>query len=252
MEPANLSTLGEQVFGSLTVEIIDGIDDYVELVKEIFDFEAIKKFVKSTPEFTFMFDSMHAVTGPYAKRIFCQELGFPMNSIINAVPKPDFNNGHPDPNLTYAHELVDLVEKNNIMFAAASDGDGDRNMIIGKGTFVNPSDSVAIIAAKANLIPYFRKNGVKGLARSMPTSAAIDRVAEKLELPIYEVPTGWKYFGNLMDADKLSICGEESFGTGSNHIREKDGLWAVLAVIIFNYSGYRLSLQKVVQVCKIF
>ena len=143
MAPVDLSTIGEQVFGSLTVEIIDGIEDYVELVKEIFDFEAIRNFISTRPKFTFLFDAMHAVTGPYAKRIFCQELGLPLNSIINAVPKPDFNNGHPDPNLTYAHELVELVEKNCIDFGAASDGDGDRNMIIGKGTFVNPSDSVA-------------------------------------------------------------------------------------------------------------
>ncbi|KAJ3274703.1 Phosphoglucomutase-2 [Terramyces sp. JEL0728] len=211
----DVSTVGITKHNDFQVEIVDSIVDYVALMKEIFDFNAIKSFLSSNPHFTVLFDAMHA--------------GLPESSVINFVPKEDFNEGHPDPNLTYAHELVELVEKNNISFGAASDGDGDRNMIIGKGTFVNPSDSVAIIAANAEIIPYFAKTGVKGLARSMPTSSAIDLVAKAKGFKIYEVPTGWKFFGNLMDANKLSICGEESFGTGSDHIREKDGLWAVLA-----------------------
>ncbi|KAI8909050.1 hypothetical protein EDD86DRAFT_206824 [Gorgonomyces haynaldii] len=223
----DLSKIGVHQVGSMQVEIFDPVEDYVILMKELFDFESIKSFLKATPEFTFLFDAMHAVTGPYAKRIFVQELGLSADSVINAVPKPDFNHGHPDPNLTYAHELVEQVEKRSISFGAASDGDGDRNMIIGKGTFVNPSDSVAVIAANAELIPYFR-SGVKGLARSMPTSSALDLVAKKKGYKVYQTPTGWKFFGNLMDAGQLSICGEESFGTGSDHIREKDGLWAVL------------------------
>lgn len=199
------------------------------MLKEIFDFQLIKNFFQKTPDFTVLFDGMHGVTGPYGQEIFVNELGLPQTSVMNCTPLPDFGGGHPDPNLTYAHELVDRVEKENISFGAASDGDGDRNMIIGKGAFVTPSDSVAIIAAQAEAIPYFRRTGVKGLARSMPTSTALDRVAAKKGLKCYEVPTGWKFFGNLMDAQRLSICGEESFGTGSDHIREKDGVWAVVA-----------------------
>jgi phosphoglucomutase len=168
------------------------------------------------------------VTGPYARNIFVNELGLPESSVQNCVPSPDFNGGHPDPNLTYAHSLVEQVDKHKIDFGAASDGDGDRNMIYGTGAFVTPSDSVAIIADWAESIPYF-KSGVKGLARSMPTSGAIDLVAKAKGFEVFEVPTGWKFFGNLMDAGRLSICGEESFGTGSDHIREKDGLWAVVA-----------------------
>lgn len=190
----------EKSFGKLSVEIVDPISDYVQLMKEIFDFAAIQSFIQNRRDFKFLFDSMHAVTGPYAKRIFVEELGFPETSVINAIPKEDFNGGHPDPNLTYAHELVQLVETQNIDFGAASDGDGDRNMIIGKGTFVNPSDSVAIIAANADRIPYFKKNGIKGLARSMPTSAAIDRVAVKKGFAVYEVPTGWKVGNNGLDS----------------------------------------------------
>ncbi|KAF9578634.1 Phosphoglucomutase-2 [Lunasporangiospora selenospora] len=199
------------------------------MLKDIFDFELIKSFLKSNPDFTILFDGMHGVTGPYGQRIFVSELGLSQNSVMNCVPLPDFGGGHPDPNLTYAHELVERVEKENISFGAASDGDGDRNMIIGKGAFVTPSDSVAIIAAQADAIPYFRRTKVKGLARSMPTSTALDLVAKKKRYEYFEVPTGWKFFGNLMDAGRLSICGEESFGTGSDHIREKDGVWAVIA-----------------------
>lgn len=188
----------------------------------------IKSFLTHTEGFRVLFDGLHGVTGPYAKAILVETFGLPTSSTQNCEPSEDFGGGHPDPNLTYAHSLVEVVEKENIHFGAASDGDGDRNMIYGKSAFVTPSDSVAIIADWAESIPYFKKGGVKGLARSMPTSKAIDLVAQKKGLEYFEVPTGWKFFGNLMDAGRLSICGEESFGTGSDHIREKDGLWAVV------------------------
>lgn len=203
--------------------------DYLELLESIFDFDLIRDFLKKDPNFQVLFDGMHGVTGPYGRAIFVDTLGLGESSIQNAVPLPDFGGGHPDPNLTYAHELVEAVEAKKIQFGAASDGDGDRNMIYGTGAFVTPSDSVAIIADWAESIPYFKKGGVKGLARSMPTSGAIDLVAKAKGLEVFEVPTGWKFFGNLMDAGRLSICGEESFGTGSDHIREKDGVWAVVA-----------------------
>ncbi|KAJ3152135.1 Phosphoglucomutase-2 [Irineochytrium annulatum] len=226
----DLSQIRTSTFDSFTVEVVDSVNDYVILMKEIYDFPAIKAFFAANPKFTVLMDSMSGVTGPYARRLLVDELGLPVKSVMNFEPLPDFGGGHPDPNLTYAHDLVERVEKEGISFGAASDGDGDRNMIIGKGVFVNPSDSVAVIAAYADrAIPYFKKTGIKGLARSMPTSASIDRVAKAKGLEIFEVPTGWKFFGNLMDAGRLSICGEESFGTGSDHIREKDGLWAVLA-----------------------
>ncbi|KAI3875436.1 hypothetical protein MKX03_036770 [Papaver bracteatum] len=225
----DLSRLGATEYGSFSVEVIDPVADYLELMKDVFDFPLIKSLL-SRSDFRFIFDAMHAVTGAYAKPIFVDTLGANPDSIINGVPLEDFGHGHPDPNLTYAKELVDIMYGENAPdVGAASDGDGDRNMVLGSGFFVTPSDSVAIIAANAQAaIPYF-KSGPKGLARSMPTSGALDRVAEKLKLPFFEVPTGWKFFGNLMDAGKLSICGEESFGTGSDHIREKDGIWAVLA-----------------------
>lgn len=210
------------------MEVIDPVKDYIKYLGEIFDFKLIKSFLQSG-SFTVLFDALHGVTGPYGRALFLDEFGLSESSVQNCIPSPDFGGGHPDPNLTYAKSLVDAVESKNISFGAASDGDGDRNMIIGKGAFVNPSDSVAIIADWADrAIPYF-KGGVKGLARSMPTSGAIDRVAKKKGFECFEVPTGWKFFGNLMDAGRLSICGEESFGTGSDHIREKDGLWAVVA-----------------------
>jgi phosphoglucomutase len=225
----DLSSEGHTEFGSFTVEVIDPVEDYLALLKEVFDFDLIRSLL-ARPNFRFKFDAMHAVTGAYAKPIFLDALGAPEDSILNGIPKEDFGGGHPDPNLTYAHELVDImygIDAPN--FGAASDGDGDRNMILGDHFFVTPSDSVALIAANAQqAIPYF-KSGLKGLARSMPTSGALDSVATKLNLPFFEVPTGWKFFGNLMDAGKLSICGEESFGTGSDHVREKDGIWAVLA-----------------------
>ena len=199
------------------------------MLKDIFDFSLIKAFFESHKDFKVLFDALSGVTGPYGVAIFEKELGLPSSSTQNCVPSPTFNDGHPDPNLVYAHSLVETVDKNNIHFGAASDGDGDRNMIYGAHAFVSPGDSLAIIAHYAKLIPYFRDQGVYGLARSMPTSGAIDLVAKKQGLQSYEVPTGWKFFCNLFDQKKMSICGEESFGTGSNHIREKDGLWAVVA-----------------------
>lgn len=198
-------------------------------MKDIFDFPLIKSFFASNTKFKVLFDGLSGVTGPYGIRIFQKELGLGPDSTQNCIPLPDFGGGHPDPNLTYAHSLVEVVDKKGIQFGAASDGDGDRNMIYGTKAFVSPGDSLAIIAHHAEKIPYFKKNGVYGLARSMPTSGAVDLVAKKKGLECYEVPTGWKFFCSLFDSNKLSICGEESFGTGSNHIREKDGLWAVVA-----------------------
>lgn len=224
----DISTIGTKTYGDIEVEIIDSTADYVQMLKDIFDFDLIKKFFTEHPDFKVLFDGLSGVTGPYGKAIFEEELGLP-GSTQGCEPSPDFNGGHPDPNLVYAHSLVEVVEKNQIPFGAASDGDGDRNMIYGAGAFVSPGDSLAIIAHHANLIPYFKKQGVYGLARSMPTSGAVDLVAKKQGLNCYEVPTGWKFFCALFDADKLSICGEESFGTGSNHVREKDGLWAIVA-----------------------
>ncbi|KAG2137832.1 hypothetical protein BD769DRAFT_1664065 [Suillus cothurnatus] len=228
--PVDLSVIGKTSYGPTEVQIIDSVADYVELLQGIFDFQLIKDFLQNNAEsFRILFDGLHGVTGPYARAILVETLGLPEASIQNCVALPDFGGGHPDPNLTYAHSLVEVVEAKHIQFGAASDGDGDRNMIYGKGAFVTPSDSVAIIADWAHVIPYFKKGGVKGLARSMPTSKAIDLVAQKKGLEYFEVPTGWKFFGNLMDAGRLSICGEESFGTGSDHIREKDGIWAIMA-----------------------
>ncbi|KAI9839345.1 MAG: Phosphoglucomutase-2 [Thelocarpon superellum] len=224
----DLSTIGTKTYGPLEVEIIDSVADYVEMLKDIFDFPLIKTFFETHKDFKILFDALHGVTGPYGVAVFEKELGLP-RSCQNCVPLPDFGGGHPDPNLTYAHSLVEAVDKNNVPFGAASDGDGDRNMIYGAHTFVSPGDSLAIIAHHAKLIPYFQKQGVYGLARSMPTSGALDLVAKKQKLQCYEVPTGWKFFCALFDNNKMSICGEESFGTGSNHIREKDGIWAVMA-----------------------
>lgn len=223
------SSIGTKTYGSLEVEVVHSTADYVTMMKEIFDFDLIKNFLSSHKDFKVLFDGMHGVTGPYGTDIFVKELGLPASSTMNCEPKPDFGGGHPDPNLVYAHELVEAVNKNGVHFGAASDGDGDRNMIYGANTFVSPGDSLAIISHHAKLIPWFQKQGVYGLARSMPTSGAVDRVAEAQGLQSYEVPTGWKFFCNLFDNKKISICGEESFGTGSNHIREKDGVWAVVA-----------------------
>ncbi len=221
-----LDTLGDSRLGSMTVSVIDPVRDYADLMETLFDFAAIRALLKGG--FRIKFDAMHAVTGPYAREIFVERLGAPADSVMNAEPLPDFGGGHPDPNLTYAHELVEALYGDEAPdFGAASDGDGDRNMILGRRFFVTPSDSLAVLAANAHLAPGYRQ-GLAGIARSMPTSAAADRVAEALAIPCYETPTGWKFFGNLMDAGKVTLCGEESFGTGSDHIREKDGLWAVL------------------------
>jgi phosphoglucomutase len=223
----NLDTIGTQTLDGVKITIIDSVADYTELMQSIFDFSLLKQSIQSG-YMTLAFDAMSAITGPYAKYIFVDMLGAPLNALQNAQPLEDFGGHHPDPNLIYAHELADLMFSDDApTFGAASDGDGDRNMIMGKGIFVTPSDSLAILAANATLIPGYA-SGLKGVARSMPTSQAVDRVAKKLNIPCYETPTGWKFFGNLLDADKITLCGEESFGTGSQHVREKDGLWAVL------------------------
>jgi phosphoglucomutase len=217
---------GDYQIGDMTVSVIDPVAAYAGLMESLFDFAAIRSLLKG--RFRIRFDAMHAVTGPYAQEILVNRLGAPPDSVMNAVPLPDFGGGHPDPNLTYAHELVEIMYRDDAPdFGAASDGDGDRNMILGKHFFVTPSDSLAVLAANAHLVPGYRR-GLAGIARSMPTSAAADRVARDLGIPCFETPTGWKFFGNLMDAGKVTLCGEESFGTGSDHIREKDGLWAVL------------------------
>ena len=222
----DLAKVGTSKVGNMTVEVIDPVADYAELMQSLFDFDAIRVLIKSG--FTMKFDAMGAITGPYGHAILEDILGFPKGTVMNGTPLPDFGGHHPDPNLVHAKELVDLVmAPGGPDFGAASDGDGDRNLIIGRGMYVTPSDSLAILAANATLTPGYSK-GLAGIARSMPTSAAPDRVAEKLGLPCFETPTGWKFFGNLLDAGMATICGEESFGTGSNHVREKDGLWAVL------------------------
>jgi len=222
----DLDVLGSKQIGDMEVEVIDAVADYAELMQSLFDFDALRQLLAG--DFSMRFDAMHAVTGPYARVIFEELLGAPAGTVINAEPKEDFGGGHPDPNLTYAHELVDILYGDNAPdFGAASDGDGDRNMILGNHFFVTPSDSLAIIAANAETAPGYR-DGIAGIARSMPTSCAADQVAKAMGLSCFETPTGWKFSGNLMDAGRVTLCGEESFGTGSNHVREKDGLWAVL------------------------
>jgi phosphoglucomutase len=206
--------------------VVDPVESYQSLMAELFDFDAIRALFASG--FTMQFDAMHAVTGPYAKAILEGTLGAAAGTVVNGIPLEDFGKGHPDPNPIWAKSLMDLMMSDDAPdFGAASDGDGDRNMIVGRGAYVTPSDSLAVLAANAHLAPAYQ-NGLAGIARSMPTSAASDRVAEKLGIAAYETPTGWKFFGNLLDAGKVTLCGEESAGTGSNHVREKDGLWAVL------------------------
>ncbi|MFM7471445.1 MAG: alpha-D-glucose phosphate-specific phosphoglucomutase [Nodosilinea sp.] len=223
----DLSRVGTHSLGHMTVEVIDSVIDYGALMETLFDFGQIHRLL-SGGNFRFCMDSLHAVTGPYAQALFERRLSAPAGTVVNGVPLEDFGGGHPDPNLVYAHDLVEIMFGNQAPdFGAASDGDGDRNMVLGNHFFVTPSDSLAILAANATLVPGYR-HGLAGIARSMPTSQAADRVAEKLGIDCYETPTGWKFFGNLLDAGKATLCGEESFGTGSNHIREKDGLWAVL------------------------
>ncbi|MGU3314425.1 alpha-D-glucose phosphate-specific phosphoglucomutase [Sphingomonas sp. M6A6_1c] len=219
----DLDTLGEVTVGDMTVEVVDPVADYAALMEQLFDFDAIR-----AAKLTMAFDAMSAITGPYATEILEKRLGFAAGTVRNGEPLEDFGGHHPDPNLVHAHELYEtMMAADAPDFGAASDGDGDRNLIIGRARFVTPSDSLAMLAANAHLAPGY-KAGLKGIARSMPTSAAADRVAEKLGLPIFETPTGWKFFGNLLDAGMATICGEESAGTGSDHVREKDGLWAVL------------------------
>ncbi|MHB1301230.1 MAG: alpha-D-glucose phosphate-specific phosphoglucomutase [Burkholderiales bacterium] len=222
----DLDKIGESNFGNMVVEVIDPVSDYAELMESLFDFELMRNLLQG--DFSICFDAMHAVTGPYAREILENRLGAKPGSVVNAIPLADFGGGHPDPNLTYAEDLVKIMYgEDSPDFGAASDGDGDRNMILGRHFFVTPSDSLAVIAANARLVPGYQE-GLKGVARSMPTSGAVDRVAKSLNIPLFETPTGWKFFGNLMDAGRVTLCGEESFGTGSSHVREKDGLWAVL------------------------
>jgi phosphoglucomutase len=226
-DDVSLDQPGSSTIGDMEVLVIDPVDDYAELLASIFDFDAIRGLLQGG--FRMRFDAMHAVTGPYGTRILEQMLGAPPGTVINGQPLEDFGGHHPDPNLVHAAELVAMTRgPDAVDFAAASDGDGDRNMILGREFFVTPSDSLAVLAANAALIPA-HGDGIPGVARSMPTSQAVDRVAAALGIECFETPTGWKFFGNLLDAGRIAFCGEESFGTGSNHVREKDGLWAVLA-----------------------
>jgi len=224
----NIDEIGRYKLGTMQVEVINSVKDYSQLMAKIFNFDKISDLLTSA-NFVMCFDAMHAVTGPYAHAIFEDILGAPKGSVIRGEVLTDFGGEHPDPNLVHAKQLVETMYRNNNTpdFGAASDGDGDRNMIMGEHFFVTPSDSLAIMAANADLIPAYKK-GLNGVARSMPTSEAIDKVAEKMGLNCFETPTGWKFFSNLLDADQITLCGEESFGTGSNHVNEKDGLWAVL------------------------
>ena len=224
----DLSRLGETHIGAMTVEIIDPVADYAELLESLFDFERIATLL-ARPGFHMRFDAMHAVTGPYAKALLERRLGAPAGTVVNGTPLADFGGGHPDPNPVYAADLVNAMDDPGLglSFGAASDGDGDRNMIVGSNFIVSPSDSLAVLTANYSLIPAYAK-GLAGVARSMPTSCAVDRVAADFGIPCFETPTGWKFFGSLLDAGKATLCGEESSGTGSNHVREKDGLWAVL------------------------
>ena len=222
----DIDTLGTRELAGMAVEIVDPVAAYADLMEQLFDFPAIREMIAEG--FTLSFDAMSAVTGPYAKEIFERRLGAQSGTVRNGTPLPDFGHHHPDPNLVHAKELYDRMMGDAAPdFGAASDGDGDRNLIIGRNCYVTPSDSLAVLAANAHLAPGYAK-GLKGIARSMPTSGAADRVAEKLGIPLYETPTGWKFFGNLLDAGMATICGEESAGTGSDHVREKDGIWAVL------------------------
>ena len=223
----DLDRRGEQQLGETRVEVVDCVDDYAQLMQQLFDFDRIRDWLKRGRRLRF--DAMHAVTGPYARRILVEQLGAAADSVMNAVPLEDFGGGHPDPNLIYAKHLADLAYSSDAPeLIAASDGDGDRNMILGRGIFISPGDSLAMLAANLQLLPGYR-NGLSGIARSMPTCRAADQVAKALNVPLFETPTGWKFFCNLLDAGEVTICGEESFGTSSNHAREKDGLWAVLA-----------------------
>ena len=223
----DIGRTGRHLLGDMEIVVIDPVADYADLLESLFDFPRIRTLLSSAA-FRMSFDAMSAVTGPYARAIIEGRLGAPAGTAFNADPLPDFGGHHPDPNPVYAAELMAIMNGPNAPdFGAASDGDGDRNMIVGRRFAVSPSDSLAVLAANAHLVPGYR-NGIAGIARSMPTSRAADRVAAALGVPCFETPTGWKFFGNLMDAGKVALCGEESYGTGSHHVREKDGLWAVL------------------------
>jgi len=223
---ADIDTLGTSSMGSMTIQVIDPVADYAELMETLFDFTAIRNMFAGG--FRIAFDAMHAIAGPYATEILERRLGAAPGSVMNGTPLPDFGGGHPDPNLVHAHELVERMNGADAPdFGAASDGDADRNMILGKNFFVTPSDSLAVMAANARHVAGYAK-GIAGVARSMPTSQAADRVAASLGVECFETPTGWKFFGNLLDGGRITLCGEESFGTGSDHVREKDGLWTVL------------------------
>ena len=221
----DLAKIGIYKIEDMTVEVIDSVSDYAELMQQLFDFDKIRQMVANG--FKMRIDTMCAVAGPYAKYIFEDLLGAPKGTVVNSQPLEDFGGMHPDPNPVNAHDLIKHMQTGEYDFGAASDGDADRNMIVGKEIAVAPSDSLAIMTAQAKIIPAFAQ-GISGVARSMPTSCAVDRVAEKLDIECFETPTGWKFFGNLLDAGRISVCGEESYGTGSNHIREKDGVWAIL------------------------
>ena len=225
-DPVNLDEIGSDSIGGMQIEIINSVTDYANLMEGLFDFDAIRGMIKDG--FEICFDAMHAITGPYAREIFVNRLGAPADSLMNATPLPDFGGGHPDPGPSYAKELfAKMFGETPPNFGTCSDGDGDRNIVLGENTYVSPSDSLAIITANAHLAKGY-KDGISGVARSMPTSRAADRVAEKLGIECFETPTGWKFFGNLLDAGRITICGEESAGAGSDHVREKDGLWAIL------------------------
>ncbi|HKY90531.1 MAG TPA: alpha-D-glucose phosphate-specific phosphoglucomutase [Nevskiaceae bacterium] len=224
---ADLDRRGLQTIGGLEVEVVDCVEEYAALMQKLFDFDRIREWFRRGH--SMRFDAMHAVTGPYAQRIFVELLGAPLNSIQNASPLEDFGGGHPDPNLIYAKHLVDLMHSDHAPdLGGASDGDGDRNMILGNGVFISPGDSLAMLCAYLQELPGY-KRGLAGVARSMPTCRAVDHVAKALAIPCLETPTGWKFFANLLDAGRITLCGEESFGTSSDHVREKDGVWAVLA-----------------------
>ncbi|RVE68082.1 hypothetical protein OJAV_G00088220 [Oryzias javanicus] len=249
----DLSRLGRQEFDlenkfkPFRVEIVDSVEVYLQLLRNIFDFSAIKSLLTGPDQLKIHIDAMNGVMGPYVRRILCDELGAPANSTVNCVPLEDFGGRPPEPNLTYATSLVDAMKGGDFGFGAAFDADGDRYMILGEnGFFVNPSDSVAVMAANLSTIPYFRQHGIRGFARSMATSCALDRVAKAMKLALYETPAGWRYFGNLMDSGRCSLCGEESFGTGSDHVREKDGLWSVL-VWLSIMAARKQSVEQIVR-----
>jgi phosphoglucomutase len=240
----DIDRIGTMDFDGFSVQVIDPVEAYARLMQSLFDFDRIRGLIGTG--FRLRYDAMHAVTGPYARRILVEQLGAPADSLLNAEPREDFGGGHPDPNLVYARALVDeMFGPQAADFGAASDGDGDRNMILGRGIFVTPGDSLAVLAANLHVSPGYRE-GLAGVARSMPTCRALDVVAGRLGLPSYETPTGWRFFCNLLDAGRITLCGEESFGTGSSHVREKDGLWAVLAWLDL-LAARRCSVAEVMQ-----